>query len=154
MILEPIPVKSKMKAPIKIAITEVSPTDPGTIPIKELYKLYTPSDENKPSNTLWFIEESSFDNEANSPNAVSPETPSKRNLLVWLPANEWPESRREELLEALLPLAKTFGLDDLIFNWVKVEDEDWNLTWKKHWKPDPVGEKFLILPSLKLIYEK
>ena len=46
ILTEPIPVKIRIAAPIKIAITDVSPTEPGTNPIKELYKLYTPSEEN------------------------------------------------------------------------------------------------------------
>ena len=43
---EPIPVNNKISAPIKIAITDVSPIDPGIIPKKELDKLYKPSPRN------------------------------------------------------------------------------------------------------------
>jgi ribosomal protein L11 methyltransferase len=26
-------------------------------------------------------------------------------------------------------------------------DEDWSLSWKQHWQPDPVGERLLVLPA-------
>ena len=28
-----------------------------------------------------------------------------------------------------------------------MEDEDWSNSWKKHWQPDPVGKRLLILPA-------
>jgi hypothetical protein len=28
-----------------------------------------------------------------------------------------------------------------------VEDEDWSLSWKRHWGPDPIGETLLVLPA-------
>jgi len=31
--------------------------------------------------------------------------------------------------------------------WIQVKDEDWSLSWKKNWKPDPVGKSILILPA-------
>ena len=40
----------------------------------------------------------------------APETPDQRTLLAWLPAHEWPEDQRHELLCSLAPLADTFGL--------------------------------------------
>ena len=39
-----------------------------------------------------------------------PETPDQRQLLLWLPKPEWPESERIQLLASLAPLAETFGL--------------------------------------------
>ena len=29
----------------------------------------------------------------------------------------------------------------------QIVDEDWSLSWKKSWKPDPVGKSILILPA-------
>jgi len=40
----------------------------------------------------------------------APETPEQRTLLAWLPAHEWPEDQRSELISSLIPLAETFGL--------------------------------------------
>ena len=31
--------------------------------------------------------------------------------------------------------------------WDEVADEDWSLSWKQHWQPDPVGIGLLILPA-------
>ena len=31
--------------------------------------------------------------------------------------------------------------------WDDVADEDWTLSWKQHWQPDPVGNGLLILPA-------
>ena len=31
--------------------------------------------------------------------------------------------------------------------WREQADEDWSLSWKQHWQPDPVGQRLLILPA-------
>ena len=31
--------------------------------------------------------------------------------------------------------------------WIEIKDEDWSISWKKNWKPDPVGKSILILPA-------
>ena len=77
----------------------------------------------------------------------APETPDQRILLAWLPAREWPEEQRSELFSSLTPLAETFGLALAQPVWDELADEDWSLSWKKHWQPDPVGERLLILPA-------
>ena len=77
----------------------------------------------------------------------APETPGQRTLLAWLPAPEWPEDQRRELIESLRPLADTFGLTFPQPDWVQLDDEDWSLTWKQHWEADPVGQRMLILPA-------
>jgi len=77
----------------------------------------------------------------------APETPALRTLHLWLPAPEWPESERRSLLTSLEPLARTFGLPLGQPVWQDLDDEDWSLTWKQHWQPDPVGETILILPA-------
>ena len=76
-----------------------------------------------------------------------PETPDQRQLLLWLPQPEWPESERVQLLASLAPLAETFGLTLPEGRWDDVADEDWSLSWKQHWQPDPVGAGLLILPA-------
>ncbi|MGA0278731.1 MAG: 50S ribosomal protein L11 methyltransferase [Vulcanococcus sp.] len=77
----------------------------------------------------------------------SPEQPQDRKLVAWLPASDWPESERQQLEQALKPLADTFGLTLPTIHWFEQDDEDWSLSWKQHWEPDPVGERLLILPA-------
>ncbi|HGY5535345.1 MAG: 50S ribosomal protein L11 methyltransferase [Prochlorococcus sp.] len=76
-----------------------------------------------------------------------PERPAERTLLAWLPSSEWSDSDREQLVVSLRPLAETFGLTLASPIWCQVADEDWSLSWKKHWQPDPVGQHLLILPA-------
>ncbi|MEB3239907.1 MAG: 50S ribosomal protein L11 methyltransferase [Cyanobacteriota bacterium] len=76
-----------------------------------------------------------------------PEAPLQRQLLAWLPASEWPEPERASLVQALQPLAETFGLPLPAIQWQQQPEEDWSLTWKQHWQSDPVGERLLILPA-------
>lgn len=77
----------------------------------------------------------------------APETPSQRTLLAWLPAFEWPEHERDHLIASLCPLAEVFGVALAPPRWDEVADEDWSLSWKQHWQPDPVGQRLLILPA-------
>ena len=77
----------------------------------------------------------------------SPEQPQDRKLVAWLPASDWPESERQQLEQALKPLADTFGLALPTIHWFEQDDEDWSLSWKQHWEPDPVGQRLLILPA-------
>jgi ribosomal protein L11 methyltransferase len=77
----------------------------------------------------------------------SPERPGERLLQAWLPAADWPEPERCELLKALEPLGEPFGLALPAAVWHRQNDEDWSLSWKRHWQPDPVGERLLILPA-------
>ena len=68
-------------------------------------------------------------------------------MLVWLPQPEWPIADREQLLASLEPLSQPFGLAFPSGVWDEVADEDWSLSWKQHWQPDPVGHRLLILPA-------
>ena len=77
----------------------------------------------------------------------SPETPHQKTLLVWLPQPEWPLVEREQLLASFEPLSQPFGLAFPAGVWDEVADEDWSLSWKQHWQPDPVGQQLLILPA-------
>lgn len=76
-----------------------------------------------------------------------PETPELKTLIAWLPSPDWPNGEREQLMESLRPLAETFDACLGTPLWEEVADEDWSLSWKQHWQPDPVGEKLLILPA-------
>ena len=77
----------------------------------------------------------------------SPDTPHQKTWLVWLPQPEWPVAEREQLLASLEPLSQPFGLAFPSGVWDEVADEDWSLSWKQHWQPDPVGQRLLILPA-------
>ena len=77
----------------------------------------------------------------------APETPDQKQLLLWLLQPEWPEAERQQLLASLEPLVEPFGLPLPQGHWDDVADEDWSLSWKQHWQPDPVGEGLLILPA-------
>ena len=76
-----------------------------------------------------------------------PEAPEQRQLVAWLPAADWPAAERNQLPAALAPLAATFGLELAPLAWREQADEDWSLSWKQHWQPDPVGQRLLILPA-------
>ncbi len=76
-----------------------------------------------------------------------PEKPQDRQLVAWLPEIDWPQAEREQLEQALEPLAATFGMELPAITWTHQADEDWSLAWKQHWEPDPVGQRLLILPA-------
>jgi ribosomal protein L11 methyltransferase len=76
-----------------------------------------------------------------------PEAPADRQLVAWLPATDWPAAERDSLAQALAPLAETFDLPLPDLRWQEQADEDWSLSWKQHWQPDPVGQRLLILPA-------
>ncbi len=64
-----------------------------------------------------------------------------------LPLNEWLVRDQEILVKSLISLAKPFDLTLPACKWIEIKDEDWSLSWKKNWKPDPVGKSILILPA-------
>ncbi len=76
-----------------------------------------------------------------------PDNNSTKTLFVWLPLNEWLVRDQEILVKSLISLAKPFDLTLPACKWIEIKDEDWSLSWKKNWKPDPVGKSILILPA-------
>ncbi len=72
---------------------------------------------------------------------------SKPKLLVWLPKHEWSISERNIFVESLEALGKPFSLELENSDWAEFGEEDWSESWKRHWQPDPVGERLLILPA-------
>ena len=76
-----------------------------------------------------------------------PEAPEQRQLVAWLPEADWPEAQRLELEQALAPLGEPFGLRLPALVWARQQEEDWSLSWKRHWQADPVGARLLILPA-------
>ncbi len=77
----------------------------------------------------------------------TPRTPDQRQLLAWLPAADWPQPERRQLELALAALSDPFGLTLPPITWQQQGDEDWSLSWKQHWQPDPVGSRLLVLPA-------
>ena len=76
-----------------------------------------------------------------------PEQRQLRTLVAWLPEPDWPETERQRLGEALAALAQPFGCELPPLRWQRQAEEDWALSWKQHWQPDPVGQRLLILPA-------
>jgi len=76
-----------------------------------------------------------------------PTDPQNRELQAWLPEADWSEAELQALEQALSPLAEPFGLPMPRLGWVRVADEDWSLSWKQHWAPDPIGATLLVLPA-------
>ena len=83
-----------------------------------------------------------------------PENESTQALFIWLPFNEWSVRDQENLVQSLISLAKPFEFILPSCKWIQVKDEDWSLSWKKSWKPDPVGKSILILPAWLHVPEK
>jgi len=79
---------------------------------------------------------------------------STQTLFIWLPFNEWSTRDQEKLVQSLLSLANPFQISLPACKWTQVKDEDWSLSWKKSWEPDPIGRKILILPAWLNVPEK
>lgn len=76
-----------------------------------------------------------------------PEQPDRRWLEAWLPAADWPTGEHAQLEAALQALGAPFGISLPPLRWQTQAEEDWSLSWKRHWQPDPVAEGLLILPA-------
>ena len=83
-----------------------------------------------------------------------PDNNSTQKLFIWLPLNEWSVRDQEILVQSLISLTEPFDLTLPECKWIQVKDEDWSLSWKKNWKPDPVGKLILILPAWLDVPEK
>ena len=77
-----------------------------------------------------------------------------KTLFIWIPSKECSIREQETLVKSLISLAKTFDLTLPPCKWIEVKDEDWSLSWKKSWKPDPIGKLILILPAWLDVPEK
>ena len=77
----------------------------------------------------------------------APGAPGAKQLLAWLPESDWSAEQRRALAQALAPLGEPFAMAVPPLEWHRQEEEDWSLSWKRHWQADPVGERLLVLPA-------
>ncbi len=73
--------------------------------------------------------------------------PFNQTLVIWLPSYEWSPKDIARLESSLKSLSVVFNKQLENFHWKKIIDEDWSTSWKRLWKPDPVGTRLLVLPS-------
>jgi ribosomal protein L11 methyltransferase len=66
-------------------------------------------------------------------------------VFAYLPVDELLEERRQRLEEALWHLGQIQPLPEPSFR--AIEDEDWMASWKKHYRPIPIGRRLLVLPA-------
>ena len=83
-----------------------------------------------------------------------PENKSTQTLFIWLPLDDWSLRDQENLIQSIISLAEPFELTLPVCKWTQVKDEDWSLSWKKSWEPDPIGKSILILPAWMEVPEK
>ena len=83
-----------------------------------------------------------------------PDNKLTQSLFIWVALTEWSVRDQKKLAQSLISLAKPFELSLRSGEWIQVKDEDWSLSWKKSWKPDPVGKLILILPAWLDVPEK
>jgi ribosomal protein L11 methyltransferase len=56
------------------------------------------------------------------------------------------ETRSEaELQHLALTIAQDYDITDI--KWESIPEEDWSLSWKQHWQPDPIGKNLIIYPA-------
>ena len=83
-----------------------------------------------------------------------PDNKFTQKLFIWIPLSEWSVEDQNILAQSLISLAKPFDLTLPACKWIEVKDEDWSISWKKNWQPDPVGKSILILPAWLDVPEK
>tara|TARA_Y100001968_G_C19452694_1_gene769876 strand:+ start:3144 stop:4052 length:909 start_codon:yes stop_codon:yes gene_type:complete len=68
-------------------------------------------------------------------------------LKVWLPSNDFKENDLDNLSQSIIELGNVFNIKIDRPLWKKIKDQDWNIVWKRFWKPDIIGNKLLVLPA-------
>lgn len=63
----------------------------------------------------------------------------------YFPVDEYLEEKRQRLEEALWHLGQIQALPEVSYK--TIEDEDWMASWKKHYRPIPIGKRLLVLPA-------
>lgn len=73
---------------------------------------------------------------------------------AYLPQNQVQLLDLEALSLSLRQDAQTMALPVPQMQWQLIEEEDWASSWKKHWQPQEIGDRFLIYPAWLPIPEK
>lgn len=76
-----------------------------------------------------------------------PQEPRESKLIILFSSLETDSSKRGNFLELLMNLEYDLGFVRDHFAWEKIKDEDWTLSWKEYWEPEPIGRSLLILPA-------
>jgi ribosomal protein L11 methyltransferase len=79
-------------------------------------------------------------------------TSSQRRGSAYLIKAYFPQHRMELLdLSALALLIRQDALCSDVpvprITWKLIEEEDWSKSWKEHWQPEPIGDRFLVTPA-------
>lgn len=53
----------------------------------------------------------------------------------------------KQLVDLLCQDAQTLGLAVPEVKWILIEEEDWSHSWKQHWHPQEIGDRWLIYPA-------
>ena len=78
----------------------------------------------------------------------------KKEVNIWLPINAWDEGSRSDFEKKISKLLNINDPQNQFFDWSIIKEEDWLTSWKKYWKPELVGNHFLILPCWINLNEK
>ncbi|ABB57530.1 50S ribosomal protein L11 methyltransferase [Synechococcus elongatus] len=65
----------------------------------------------------------------------------------YFPAELWEETIRDRLLQEINADAADLGLPTPSLSWQTLDEEDWSESWKRHWQPQELGDRFLIQPA-------
>ncbi len=66
---------------------------------------------------------------------------------AYLPENQAQLPELQELSLSLRQDALTIGLPVPTLQWQVIDEEDWASSWKEHWQPQEIGDRFLINPA-------
>ena len=68
-------------------------------------------------------------------------------LRAYLPRNQAQLLDLEALSESLRQDALTIEMPVPQVQWQTIDEEDWAKSWKEHWQPQEIGDRFLINPA-------
>jgi len=68
-------------------------------------------------------------------------------VLAWVDCQAWSEQQVRQLAASLAILAVVFQAPTPHFSLTPQTREEWASSWKRHWRPDPVGNALLVLPA-------
>ncbi len=66
---------------------------------------------------------------------------------AYLPKNQASLLDLEKIKQQVNQDALTVGLPEPKMQWQLIDEEDWASSWKQHWHPQEIGDRFLIYPA-------